>query len=113
MNIGISCQNSNVSTKYFLGGFQVENTKTDLHSYFENAVKEQIDFDFAQIPFALGVSDIKHLLPLSDSKIYMMLDNEEIPARKIGGKWVVSRSEFLAWFYESEEELDLADQVIV
>jgi len=91
----------------------MKTTKTELHSYFENAVKEQIDYDFDQIPFALGVKHLKKLLPLSDSKIYMMLEAGELPARKIGGKWVVSRSEFLAWFYESEVDLDLAEQVIV
>jgi excisionase family DNA binding protein len=91
----------------------MKNSKSELQSYFENAVKEQINFDFEQIPFSLGVSDLKELLPLSDSKIYMMLESEELPARKIGGKWVVSRSEFLAWFYGSEEDLDLSEQVIV
>jgi excisionase family DNA binding protein len=89
------------------------NSKTDLLNYFENAVKEQIDYDFEQIPFALGVSDLKEFLPLSDSKIYMMLDAGEIPARKIGGKWTVLRSEFLAWFFGSEEDLNLEEQVIV
>jgi excisionase family DNA binding protein len=89
------------------------NSKTDLLNYFENAVKEQIDYDFEQIPFALGVSDLKEFLPLSDSKIYMMLDAGEIPVRKIGGKWTVLRSEFLAWFFGSEEDLNLEEQVIV
>ncbi|MGP3779399.1 helix-turn-helix domain-containing protein [Halanaerobium saccharolyticum] len=89
------------------------NNKTELRSYFENAVKEQINFDFAKIPFSLGVSDLKEFLPLSDSKIYMMLEAGEIPARKMGGKWTVSRAEFLAWFYGSEEDLDLEEQVIV
>lgn len=87
--------------------------KTTLHTYFEEAVKEQINFDFDQIPFTLGVSDLKDLLPLSESKLYLMLDQNEIPARKIGGKWVVSRSEFLTWFYQYQEETDYAAQVIV
>lgn len=91
----------------------MQNTKTDLLIYFENAVKEQINFDFEQIPFSLGVSDLKEFLPLSDSKIYMMLESGEIPARKIGGKWTVSRPEFLAWFFGTEEELDLSEQVFV
>lgn len=93
--------------------FKMKTTKTDLLNYFENAVKEQINFDFEQIPFSLGVSDLKELLPLSDSKIYMMLESGEIPARKIGGKWTVSRPEFLAWFFGSEEDLDLSEQVFV
>ncbi|RCW49766.1 helix-turn-helix domain-containing protein [Halanaerobium sp. MA284_MarDTE_T2] len=91
----------------------MKDTKTDLIIYFKNAVKEQINFDFEQIPFSLGVSDLKELLPLSDSKIYMMLESGEIPARKIGGKWTVSRPEFLAWFFGSEEDLDLSEQVFV
>jgi excisionase family DNA binding protein len=91
----------------------MKDTKTDLIIYFKNAVKEQIDFDFEQIPFSLGVSDLKEFLPLSDSKIYMMLESGEIPARKIGGKWTVSRPEFLAWFFGSEEDLDLSEQVFV
>lgn len=91
----------------------MENTTSDLRAYLKEAIKAQIDLDFAQIPFSFGVKELKEFLPLSDSKIYMMLEAGEIPARKLGGKWVVSKGDFLAWFYESREDLDLAEQVLV
>ncbi|MGM0410521.1 MAG: helix-turn-helix domain-containing protein [Bacillota bacterium] len=51
------------------------------------------------LPFSLEVKDLCELLPHSSTKIYLMLENGELPGRKIGGKWVISRDQFLAWYY--------------
>lgn len=79
----------------------------------KEVLKDLIKEEKNELPYALGVADLKNLLPHSDTKIYLMLESGEIPGRKIGGKWVVQRSAFLAWFHGVELEHSLEEQVIM
>ncbi|MCK8823992.1 helix-turn-helix domain-containing protein [Fuchsiella alkaliacetigena] len=69
------------------------------NSSFENLIEKSRQ----EFPFSLKVKDLKRLLPHGETKIYEMLEREVIPAKKIGGRWVVSRDRFLAWYYGSGE----------
>ncbi|MFW6009129.1 MAG: helix-turn-helix domain-containing protein [archaeon] len=59
------------------------------------------------LPFSLEVKDLCKLLPHSSTKIYLMLESGELPGRKLGGKWVISRDQFLAWYYGVNEAEEL------
>lgn len=88
-------------------------TGKDVQPAVKEVLMEIIKDEVDELPYALGVADLKKLLPHSDTKIYLMLESGEIPGRKIGGKWIVQRSTFLAWFYGIEMERGVVDEVIV
>ncbi|MFW6029886.1 MAG: helix-turn-helix domain-containing protein [Halanaerobiales bacterium] len=85
----------------------------EIQASAKEVLMELIKDEVNDLPFSLGVADLKKILPHSDTKIYLMLESGELPGRKMGGKWVVQRSAFLAWFHGAELEKDLANQVIV
>jgi len=51
------------------------------------------------LPFTLSPSNLIEILPYGKTKIYELLNRGIIPAKKIEGKWIISRDKFLAWFY--------------
>ncbi|MCG8514518.1 MAG: helix-turn-helix domain-containing protein [Halanaerobiales bacterium] len=63
------------------------------------------------LPFALGVKDLMRLIPFSQNQIYLMLDTKQIPGKKIGGKWVIQRDAFLAWYYGVYQDDEFAREV--
>jgi len=66
-----------------------------------DAILKCIENTRTELPFSLTPKDLKELLPISDTKVYTLLERGEIPARKIGGKWAIPRDQFLAWFHGS------------
>lgn len=62
-------------------------------------LKELIKEAQCNLPFSLSTKDLIKLLPHGETKIYQMLEQGVIPAKKIGGKWIVSRDKFLVWYY--------------
>ncbi|TDX59011.1 helix-turn-helix domain-containing protein [Orenia marismortui] len=63
-------------------------------------IKELITKSYNSLPFSLRVNDLKELLPHGETKIYQMLETGEIPAKKLGGRWIVPRDSFLSWYYD-------------
>lgn len=61
-----------------------------------------------EYPFILQPKHLFEILPHSDTKIYLMLENGEIPgARKAGGKWMINRDIFFTWLYVNEVQKGL------
>lgn len=56
------------------------------------------------------VKEVSHLLSLSLGSTYTLVRAGEIPARKMGGRWVVPRERFNTWLNElpvaSTDDLD-------
>ena len=85
----------------------------DIQLRAKEVLLELIKENRNNLPFALGADDLENLLPFHRTQIYLMLGRGEIPGKKIGGKWVCQRDAFLAWYYASEQERDLAMEVKV
>lgn len=77
---------------------QSVNVQLTAKKVLRDLIKETQD----DLPFSLSVSDLKILLPYGETKIYQMLETGKIPAKKIEGKWVISRDQFLTWYYSDE-----------
>jgi excisionase family DNA binding protein len=52
-----------------------------------------------ELPFTLSINNLTELLPYGKTKIYELLNNGTIPAKKVDGRWIIPRDKFLAWFY--------------
>lgn len=52
-----------------------------------------------ELPFTLSINNLIELLPYGKTKIYELLNNGTIPAKKVDGRWIIPRDKFLAWFY--------------
>ena len=85
---------------------KIENENNIFKPKMEKIIFELILKSQKELPFSLQVNDLCELLPHSNTKIYLMLESGELPARKIGGKWVISRDQFLAWYYGVNEDVD-------
>lgn len=81
------------------GDYQSENKLNEKSLDINNIILQLIYKSQKNLPFSLNVKDLAKILPHSNTKIYLMLESGELPARKIGGKWVISRDYFLAWYY--------------
>ncbi len=68
-------------------------------------LEELIKKSQSELPFSLEVKHLKELLPHGETKIYLLLEQGKIPGRKIGGKWVIPRDQFLAWYYTGALDL--------
>lgn len=66
-----------------------------------DAILKCIENTRKELPFSLTPKDLKELLPVSSTKVYMLLERGEIPAKKIDGKWAIPRDQFLTWFHGS------------
>ena len=47
--------------------------------------------------FIMTVEEVSEYLRLARSTVYKLLKDEELPARKLGGRWRVSRKALEAW----------------
>ena len=81
------------------GDYQLESELNENSLDINNIILKLIYKSQKNLPFSLNVKDLAKILPHSNTKIYLMLESGELPARKIGGKWVISRDYFLAWYY--------------
>ncbi len=81
----------------------------------KEVLKENISTTREELDFSLTPKDLEELLPHGKTKINEMLrkydyDNpnipitEKIPNKKIGGKRVIPREWFLAWYYGQDLE---------
>ncbi|MFW6015649.1 MAG: helix-turn-helix domain-containing protein [bacterium] len=66
-----------------------------------------------KLPFALRVKDLDEMLPISATQIYLMLSSGEIPAKKLGGKWIIPRDIFLTWLYGNGVDAKKLNQIMV
>ena len=48
-----------------------------------------------------GAADIATIIGRSQRATFHMLDNGELPAKKVGGRWVAERSKLIAFFMET------------
>ncbi len=48
-----------------------------------------------------GAEEISKLIGRSTRATFHMLDNGELPAKKVGGRWVAERSKLIAFFMET------------
>lgn len=55
--------------------------------------------------FALiwGASKIAELLGVTTRRCFYMLESGQLPARKIGGRWVAERERLMEFFVDDEE----------
>lgn len=47
-----------------------------------------------------GARDIAKIIGRSEQATFGMLENGELPAKKVNGKWVTERSKLIAFFME-------------
>lgn len=84
-------------------------------------LKEDINSTRNELKFSLTPKDLQQLLPHGRTKINEMLrkydyDNpdipltEKIPNRKIGGKRVIPRAWFLAWYYGQDLKTEVEER---
>lgn len=52
-----------------------------------------------------SVPEVARLLSLSLGSTYALLREGEIPARKLGARWVIPKKRFHAWLDESDSEV--------
>ena len=76
----------------------------DLQPKVKEILLKLIEEERKNLPYTLGVKELLEILPHSKSKIYDMLKSGYLPAKKLGGKWLIQRSLFLAWL--SAEKYD-------
>ncbi|MFW6027033.1 MAG: hypothetical protein ACOCRX_11920 [Candidatus Woesearchaeota archaeon] len=82
-------------------------------------LKEQISITRGELSFSLTVADLERLLPHGHTKINEMLrkydypeanPEDTIPNRKIGGRRVIPRDWFLAWYYGETENKKIEEE---
>ena len=56
--------------------------------------------DNPKIDLVWEVSEIARLIGRSERATFHMLGKGELPARKVGGRWVAERSKLVAFFME-------------
>ena len=52
-----------------------------------------------------SVREVAQLLSLSLGSTYALVREGEIPARKLGGRWVIPKARFHAWLEECDEQV--------
>ena len=62
-----------------------------MHSYIYDNI------DTMNPSYILGVKELLEILPHSKSKLYNMLKSDYLPAKNLGGKWLIQWTLFLAW----------------
>lgn len=50
-----------------------------------------------------GAAEIAKLIGRTPRATFHMLDNGELPAKKVGGRWVAERNKLLSFFLEPAE----------
>jgi hypothetical protein len=58
--------------------------------------------EISEIPMDLiwGASEIAKAIGRSQRATFHMLDNGELPAKKVGGRWVAERGQLIRFFME-------------
>lgn len=51
-----------------------------------------------------GASNIAKALGVSTRRAFYMLENQHVPAKKIGGRWVIDRARLTAFFRQNDEQ---------
>ncbi|MBB3610982.1 DNA-binding protein [Rhizobium sp. BK602] len=54
-----------------------------------------------EIELVWGAEAIAKLIGRTTRATFHMLDNGELPAKKVGGRWVAERSKLIAFFMET------------
>jgi len=55
----------------------------------------------ANMELIWGAAEIAKVIGRSPRSVFHMLDNGELPARKVGGRWVAERGKLLSFFQET------------
>jgi excisionase family DNA binding protein len=50
-----------------------------------------------ELPFVLTPSDIKDYLKIGWNKVYELLSSGEIPSKRVGKQYRISKSKFIEW----------------
>ena len=50
----------------------------------------------------LSVAEMAKLIGISENTAYTYLENKTIPGRKLGKKWIITRSLIIQWMNESK-----------
>lgn len=58
----------------------------------------------APTPLVYTVEEVSELLGLALGGTYVLVRNGTIPAKKLGGRWVVPKDRFHAWLNSEESE---------
>ena len=57
-----------------------------------------MDTDTEQIDLIWGISAIARAIGRTNRQTYHLLANGELPAKRVGGRWVADRDELVAFF---------------
>lgn len=57
-----------------------------------------MDTDTDEIDLIWGISAIARAIGRTDRQTYHLLANGELPAKRVGGRWVADRDELIAFF---------------
>ncbi|TPP07033.1 helix-turn-helix domain-containing protein [Rhizobium glycinendophyticum] len=52
----------------------------------------------APLDLIWGAAEIAQLIGRSERAVFGMLENGELPAKKVSGRWVIERSKLIAFF---------------
>jgi len=58
----------------------------------------------ASAPLVYTVEEVAELLGLALGGTYVLVRNGTIPAKKLGGRWVIPKDRFHAWLNSEESE---------
>ena len=58
----------------------------------------------ASSPLVYTVEEVSELLGLALGGTYVLVRNGTIPAKKLGGRWVIPKDRFHAWLNSEESE---------
>lgn len=61
----------------------------------------KIDKELPKIDLVWGAEAIAKAIGRSTRSTFHMLDSGELPAKKVGGRWVAERNKLLAFFLET------------
>ena len=80
---------------------QNTNFSEDFEYDFEKITEYCVEQSLKELDFTLTAADLIDKLRLSRTKIYSMLEEGEIPAKKIGNRWHIPRNKFISWLYKT------------
>ncbi|WP_172431870.1 helix-turn-helix domain-containing protein [Orenia metallireducens] len=75
-----------------------------MNNFSQELLRELLREAREELPFVLTVKDIQKLLPFGRSKVYELLKEGVIPNKKVEGKILIPREQFLIWMYCDERE---------
>lgn len=48
-------------------------------------------------PYVLTLKDVSAITKISKSKLLSMAANEELPVKRVRGRWLINKDSFLGW----------------